>query len=109
MGSSIGPVLANIIMTEVEKLVINSLVDEGIIKFYMRYVDDTLLLVRDEHVERVKTKLNSFDPNLNFTVDSFDSGVHFLDISIEQNRTDVYYKETKLTNTLTFQVLLLGG
>lgn len=38
MGSS---VLANIIMTELENLVISTLVSDGAIKFYVRWVDDT--------------------------------------------------------------------
>ena len=46
MGSPLGPVLANIIMTELEKIIVKDLVDKSLIKVYMRYVDDTLLLVR---------------------------------------------------------------
>ena len=96
MGSSLGPVLANIIMTELEKVVINSLIEQGIVKFYIRYVDDTLLLVKNKDIEKVKNSLNGFDPNLKFTVDKFDSesDVHFLDILIDKNKTDVYYKKT---------------
>ena len=47
MDSSLGlgPVLANIILTEFEKLIVSDLVDSGLIKFYRRYVDDTLILV----------------------------------------------------------------
>ena len=43
MGSYLGPVLANIILTEFEKLIVSDLVDSGFIKFYRRYVDDTLI------------------------------------------------------------------
>ena len=46
MGSSLGPVLANIILTEFEKEVVSELIKSGIIKFYRRYVDDTLALVK---------------------------------------------------------------
>ena len=46
MGSPLGPVLVNIIMTELEKIIVKDLVDKSLIKVYMRYVDDTLLLVR---------------------------------------------------------------
>ena len=41
-GASLGPVLANIIMTECEKIIIDNLVKERTIKFYVRYVDGTL-------------------------------------------------------------------
>ena len=39
MGESLGPVLANIIMTECEKVIVDNLVKEGTIKFYVCYVD----------------------------------------------------------------------
>ena len=94
MGSSLGPVLANIIMTELEKLVVRKLIDDGTIKFYIRYVDDTLLLVKNEDVQRVLSHFNKFDKNLKFTVDEFESKVHFLDIAIDKNMTDVFYKQT---------------
>ena len=41
-GSSLGPVLANIIMTELEQMVIDKFISDGVIKFCVRYVDDTL-------------------------------------------------------------------
>ena len=41
MGSPLGPVLANIIMTELEKIIVKDLVDKSLIKVYMRHVDDT--------------------------------------------------------------------
>ena len=40
MGALLGPVLANIIMMECEKVIVGNLVKEGTIKFYIRYVDD---------------------------------------------------------------------
>ena len=44
MGTSLGPVLVNIIMKECEKILVDDLVKEGTIKFYVHNVDDTLLL-----------------------------------------------------------------
>ena len=38
MGSSLGPVLANIIMTELEETIIQQLIENDVIKFYCRYV-----------------------------------------------------------------------
>ena len=46
MGAWLGPVLANIIMTELEKVIVDGLIESDKIKFYTRYVDDTLLLVK---------------------------------------------------------------
>ena len=43
MRSSLGPTLANVIMTELEKYLLDKRINDGIIKFYIRYVDDTLV------------------------------------------------------------------
>ena len=46
-------------------------------------------------VQKVLNKLSSFHKNLKFMVDTFpDDIVHFLDIKIDGNKTDVYRKET---------------
>ena len=42
MGSPLGPVLANIIVTELGKIILKDLVDKHL------YVDDTLLLVKEK-------------------------------------------------------------
>ena len=96
MGSSLGPVLANIIMTELEKIVLPKLFEEEMIKFYVRYVDDTLVMIKEEKVNEVLQRFNEFDKNLQFTVDTFDDGiVHFLDILVDsKGDTDVYSKPT---------------
>ena len=44
MGASLGAILVNIIMKECEKILVDDLVKEGTIKFYVHNVDDTLLL-----------------------------------------------------------------
>ena len=59
MGSPLGPVLANIIMTELEKIIVKDLVDKSLTKAYMRYVDDTLLLVKEKDVKVIHERLNS--------------------------------------------------
>ena len=83
MGSSLGPLLANIIMTKLEEKIIRPLINDNTIKFYARYVDDTLLLIKREDIYRIKNLLDSFDKNLRFTVDCFQNEVpHFLDIEL---------------------------
>ena len=68
---------------------------DRVIKFFMRYVDDTLVLIKPEDIQKVLDKLNSFDKNLRFTHDPFSDGdTHFLDIGIRENTTDIYYKDT---------------
>ena len=54
MGSSLGPVLANVLMTEFERLVVDKLIKDGLIKFYIRYVDDALVLAKAEDIDITK-------------------------------------------------------
>ena len=78
MGASLGPVLANIIMKECEQIIADNLVKEGTIKFCIRYVDDTLLLVKRQDVDKVLKVINGFDQNLKFTVDIRERNTTFL-------------------------------
>ena len=94
MGSSLGPVLANIILTEFENKLVSDHVQSDI-KFSQRYVDDTLLLIKPCDITSVLSKFSSFDKNLKFTVDNFSDGtVHFLDLKITDYGIDVYRKST---------------
>ena len=95
MGASMGPVLANIIMTELERVVVDRLIQSGCIKFYARYVDDTLLLVKPEDVDSILGEFNRFHRNLEFTVDKFEDCVpHFLDLEIHRDGLSIYRKDT---------------
>ena len=95
MGLSLGPVLANVIMTKFEKIVVNKLIKDGIIKFYIAYVDDTLVLAKEKDIFNIMKEFNSFDKNIKFTMEKFDDGiVHFLDIKINRCETDLYCKST---------------
>ena len=86
MGSSLAPVLANIILTEFEKLLVMPLLESGILIFYCRYVDDMLVLVKEDQIEKILKVFNSFHNNLRFTVDKFENeDAHFLDLKIMNN------------------------
>ena len=103
MGSCLGPVLANIIMTELETVIVDKLFEENLLNFYIRYMDDTLVLIKESGINTVLHKLNSFHPNLKFTVNKFDDGiVHYLDIRIIDNQTDIYYKNTHSGQCVNF-------
>ena len=92
---ALAPVLANIIMTELEPVIVDKLFEENLLKFYIRYRDDILALIKESDINTVLHKLNSFHPNLKFAVDKFDDGiVHYLDIKIIDNETYIYYKNT---------------
>ena len=82
-------------MTEFEKIVVDKLIKDDIIKFYIRYVDDTLVLAKEKDIVNIMKEFNSFDKNIKSTMDKFDDGiVHFLDIKINRCETDLYYKST---------------
>ena len=66
IGSSLGPVLANIIATKFEGVIIKPLIADGTIKFYSGFVDETSLVMKPENVSQVHEALNKFDNNLRF-------------------------------------------
>ena len=71
MGSSLAPVLANIILaniilTEFEKVVVTPLVKSGILKFYCKYVDDTLVLVKEGQIDKILKTFNFFHNSHSF-------------------------------------------
>ena len=91
MGSPLAPVLTNIIMTELEKTVVQELTASGMIKFYCRYVHNALLLVKPADILHIHNLFNKFDKNLCFTVDRFENEVlHFLDIKISSLGLTIY-------------------
>ena len=95
MGSCLWPVLANIIMAELQTVIVDKLFAANLLKSYVRYVDDTLALIKESNINIRVKKLNSFYPSLKFTVDKFDDGIlHYLDIKIVDNEIDIYFKET---------------
>ena len=95
MGLSLGRVLANIIRTEFEKEVVSKLVKSGITKFYRRYLDDTLALIKPCDNPLMLFKFNNLNKNLKFTVNSFSDGnIHFPDLKISDDDIDVHRKDT---------------
>ena len=95
MGGSLGPVMANIILTEFERIVINPPINSGIIKFYCRYIDDTLLLIKHDDIDFLLNQFHSFDRNIRFTCDVFpDEPPHFLDLNLDGNKFSIYRKHT---------------
>ena len=92
MGSPLGSVLANIIVTELEDVIIKPLVGDGTIKFSSRFVDDTLFVVKPKNVSQVHNVLNKFGKNLRFTVDVFQNEVpHFLDLELSPEGINFFF------------------
>ena len=96
MGESLGPVLANIIMTECKKVIVHKLMKEKFVMFYSTYVDDTLLIIKKRYINYVLNQFNSFDKNLKFTINTFEnSGPHFLDNEICPNGLAISHEHTQ--------------
>ena len=108
MGGSLGPVLANITMIECEKVIVDKLMENGIIKFYIKYVEDALLVIKRTDISCVLNKFSSFDDNLKFTIDTFENCVpHFLDIKICPNGLGIYHKHTQTGQYVNFNLFTL--
>ena len=103
MGSSLGPVLANIIITELDDVIIKPLIANGTIKFYSCLVDDTLLAIKPENVSQVNKAHNKFDSNLRFTIDMFQNEVlHFLELELSPDGIAIFRKGTNTRLYINF-------
>ena len=98
MVSLLGPVLGDIFMTELEKTL---LLDIYIcyIKYWRRYVDNTISYVKIGSIKHVLCLLNSFDENMRFRYESEVKGtLPFLDVLLGRNGREltatVYRKKT---------------
>ena len=98
MGSPIGPVLADIFMIELEKTLLPYIYIRYI-KFWSRYIDNTISSVKIGSIKHVLCLLNSFDENIQFTFESENKGkLPFVDVLLCRNgrkrTTAVYRKKT---------------
>ena len=97
MRFRLGPILANVLMVELENTLIPRLHQH--IKIWRRYVDDTFAYVKNESIDYVLTTLNSFHPNIGFTYEKENnSQLPFLNVLFIRNGTHldtaVYRKDT---------------
>ena len=95
MGSLLGPTLANIIMTVFDDEIVRKLIDSNVIKFYARYVDDTLVVAKPSDFTLILETFNTFHPQIQFTLEEFpDNKVYFLDLKINTSDITIYRKPT---------------
>ena len=95
-------------MTECDKVIVNELIKNNGVKFYIRYVDDTLLVLRIKDIDIVLNKFNKFNKNWKFTVNIFENCVpHFLDVQICPNGLGIYHKNTHTSQYTTIESFTL--
>ena len=81
IGSVVSPMLAEIFMEDLEKTVFKRL--EFVVPFYFRYVDDTLLCVPLDKLQRVLDTFNDYHPRIQFTHEmERNNRISFLDVEI---------------------------
>ena len=69
MSSTLGPVLVNLVMTELKDVIIKPLIADGTVRVYSHFVYDTLLVMKAGNVSHVHNSLNKLAKNLRYTVD----------------------------------------
>ena len=100
MGSPLGPTLANIFMSVLEKGYLNNCPSEFKPVLYRRYVDDTFCLFRNrDHVYSFLEYINRQHPNIKFTYElETDNALPFLDVLVNNDKdvfsTSLYRKKT---------------
>jgi len=104
MGSPLSPIVADLIMQELESHTLKNL--SFIPPFYTRYVDDIALAAPFTQLNDLLNKFNSFHPRLNFTIEVGGSSLNFLEVSmINKNghlTFDWYHKPTFSGRLLNF-------
>ena len=90
IGSFLGQLLANI-MSEMVKTILKRFNDDMVLFFYGRYVNNILVVIKQEYLKLIHDAFNNFGKNLNFTVDTFSNVVFdFLDIEIFPDGISIY-------------------
>ncbi|XP_025271021.1 uncharacterized protein LOC112639907 [Camponotus floridanus] len=83
MGSPLSPIIANIVMQNLESRALNTI--KFTPPFYFRYVDDIITACPFNLVDHVLTIFNSFNPRLQFTIE------------VENNKTLSYLEITNIS------------
>ncbi|XP_018370077.1 PREDICTED: uncharacterized protein LOC108765729 [Trachymyrmex cornetzi] len=82
MGSTLSPILADLVIQDLELYVMDRL--EFKVPLYYRYVDDILVALPDVQINNVLGLFNSHQDRIIFTVEENDDGcVNFLDVYTE--------------------------
>lgn len=105
MGSPLSPIIADIILQDLEEKALTSL--NFIPTFYLRYVDDIVLTAPPSAFKHILNVFNSFHSRLQFTMEiGDDNKLDFLDVTLILNNNrltfDWYHKPTFSGRYLNF-------
>ena len=105
MGSCISPILANIFMEYVENTALTTFHTPP--KLWLRYVDDTFCILKQEHIVEFHQHINSVCRHIQFTMEEEqESSLPFLDVLVLRHNntlcTQVYRKPTHTDRYLHF-------
>ena len=106
MGLSLSPILADLVIQDIEEIVLNTFKTDII--SYSKYVDDSIMIVKNNMLHPILDMFNSFHPNIQFAYELENNNVlNFLDILLIKNidgtiTTDIYKKPTFSGRYLNF-------
>ena len=69
MGSALSPMLANILVNNLEQKIVKNFEETGKIVHYTRYVDDSIIIIRKSSIRQFLKQINNFDEKLVFTLE----------------------------------------
>ena len=96
MGASLAPVLANIIMAELERKIVDELIRSDVMKWQ-------ICRRHNENIEYVLNKFIAFDKNIQLTVIKLkNERPYFLDLEIHPDGLTIYRKDTHTGQFVNF-------
>ena len=86
MGSPVSPLVADLFLQEIETVALRSFVDPP--RLWLRYVDDTFVIIKTNQVEAFHKFLNQQCDQIKFTVECENDqrSLHFLDCDLKVNQ-----------------------
>ena len=106
MGSPVSPIVANIYMEAFEQRAITTAPHPPVI--WLRYVDDTFVIIDQNHITEFHDHINNIDPFIKFTIEKEENNqLPFLGIKIHRENngslsTTIYRKPTHTNQYLNF-------
>jgi len=83
MGSSLSPLVADLVIQDIETEVLGLLPEK--LPFYFRYVDDIVILSPIRFIDRIFQCFNSYHIRIKFTLEIGTDRINFLDVTIIMN------------------------